>query len=66
LEASRNAAIRTEQAANRRARKDRLETLEAKTDSLREQEQALAARDEARRLSDAAARTKAERKNGNG
>ncbi len=65
LEVSRKASARAEQAVEKRATRERLRTLDTKTESLREREQALTAADEARRLGDAAARVKAERKNGN-
>jgi hypothetical protein len=61
---SRTAAERGEEALNHRAAKDRLETLSTKSDAMREKEKELAARDEARRLREAASRTKAERKAG--
>jgi hypothetical protein len=61
--ASRNVAARAEAAVDERAPKARLQTLDTKAAALREKEQALTARDEARRLREAAARTKAERKN---
>jgi hypothetical protein len=60
--ASNHAARRADDAVSARAPKARLETLDAKTDALRKKEQALAATDEARRLREAASRTKAERK----
>lgn len=62
LDASRTAAARNQHAIEKRATKERLQTLDAKTDSLREKEEALIATDEARRLREAAARTKAQRK----
>jgi len=62
LAASKNAAARADEAINKRAPQARLETLDAKSDALRKKEAALAANDEARRLREAASRTKAERK----
>lgn len=62
LEASDNAAGRADEAVNQRAPKERLETLDARSDALRKKEAALTANDEARRLSEAASRAKAARK----
>ena len=62
LAASNSAANRADEAVSARAPKARLETLDAKSDALRKKEAALAANDEARRLREAASRTKAERK----
>jgi hypothetical protein len=64
LEASRRTAERAQEALNDRVPAERLETLNAKTDALRDKEKELAARDEARRLREAASRTKTERKAG--
>jgi hypothetical protein len=61
-EAARDAAAKREQAIEKRAPREELQTLEAKSDALRAREQELAARDEARRLADAAGKLKAERK----
>jgi hypothetical protein len=61
-DASRRTAARGEQAVDERAPRARLETLVAKSNALREKEKALTGRDEARRLREAASRTKAERK----
>lgn len=61
-EAAREAAARREQAIETRAPREELQTLEAKSDALRVREQELAARDEARRLADAASDVKAQRK----
>lgn len=60
--ASNHAAGRADEEVSKRAPKARLESLDARTDALRKKEQALAATDEARRLREAASRTKAERK----
>ena len=62
LAASDNAADRAGEAVSQRAPKARLETLDAKSDALREKEAALAASDEASRLREAAGRAKAARK----
>ena len=62
LTASRKAANRADDAVSERAPRARLETLDAKSAALRKKEEALAARDEARRLREAVSRTKAERK----
>lgn len=64
-EAARTAAAQREQAIENRAPQEELQTLEAKSDALRTREQELAARDEARRLAEAASHVKAERKAGN-
>jgi hypothetical protein len=61
-EAAREAAAHREQAIEERAPREELEALEAKSDALRAREQELAARDEARRLAEAAGQVKAERK----
>jgi len=63
LAASSNAAARADEVVSERAPKMRLETLDAKTDALRKKQQALTAKDEARRLRKAADRAKAARKN---
>jgi hypothetical protein len=60
--ASNRTASRADEAISERAPKARLEALDARTDALRKKEQALAATDEARRLREAANRTKAGRK----
>jgi hypothetical protein len=62
LQASRRTAERREEAVNARAPKERLKAVDAKADALRDKEKQLVARDEARRLRDAAGRAKAERK----
>ena len=51
-----------EQAIEERAPSEELQTLEAKTDALQSREAELAARDEARRLAEAARRVKEDRK----
>jgi hypothetical protein len=56
-------AAETEEQIESRARRERLEVLEERSDALREQEEALTAADEAQRLAEAAATAKAERKN---
>lgn len=61
-ETSRQAAAQVEEALEGRARKARLDTLDAKGDALREKSEALTAADEARRLRDAASRRKAARR----
>jgi hypothetical protein len=61
-EAAREAAAQREQAIEERAPREELETLDAKSDAGRAREQELAARDEARRLAEAAGQVKAERK----
>ena len=61
-ESARDDAAEREQAIEKRAPREELKTLEAKSEALRAREQELAARDEARRLADAASRVKAERK----
>ena len=61
-EAARKAAAHHEQAIETRAPRETLETLDAKNDAFRAREQELAARDEARRLAEAASQAKAERK----
>jgi hypothetical protein len=60
-EAARKAAAEREQAIEERAPREELKTVEAKSDALRARERELAARDEARRLADAAGQVKAER-----
>ena len=62
LAASDNAAARADAAINQRAPKARLETLDARSDALRQKEAALSANDEARRLREAASRARAARK----
>ncbi len=64
LDASRRTAQREAKVLNNRAPKERLATLNAKTDAMRAKEKELTARDEAKRLSEAASRAKTERKNG--
>lgn len=64
LDASRRAARRGQRALDDRATKERLTTLNAKTDALSKKEKELTARDEARRLRETAGRAKAERKDG--
>ena len=59
---SRRAAERRQEAIEKREPRERLEALEARTDALRGREQELAARDEARRLAEAAGAVKAQRK----
>jgi hypothetical protein len=61
-EAAHDVAAQREQAIERRAPHEELETLEAKSDALRAREQEITARDEARRLAEAARQVKAERK----
>lgn len=61
-EAAREAAAQHEDALEKRTSQEELQTLEAKSKALHEREQELAARDEARRLADAASHVKAERK----
>lgn len=62
LEASRRTADLGEEAVNNRAREQRLKTVNAKTEAIRDREKELAVRDEARRMRDAASRTKTDRK----
>jgi hypothetical protein len=62
--ASHKTAQRREEALGDQATRERLQTLDAKSDALAEQQKELTARDEARRLSEAASRAKAERKDG--
>jgi hypothetical protein len=64
LDVSRRTAKHGDEVLNHRAAKERLETLSSKTDALGAKEKELTARDEARRLREAATRTKAERKAG--
>jgi hypothetical protein len=61
-EASRKAAAKREEAIEQRAPREELESLEAKSEALRAREAEVAARDEARRLADAATKVRAERK----
>jgi hypothetical protein len=61
-EAAQQAAAQRAQTSNKRAPREELEALEAKSEALRAREQELAARDEAKRLADAASRVKAARK----
>ena len=62
LAANNTGAARADEVVRQRATKARLETLDTKADALRQKQQALTAKDEARRLRQAASRTKAERK----
>jgi hypothetical protein len=62
LDASTRAAARDVEAVDQREARDRLETLDAKSDALTAKEQALRAADEAQRLRDSAGRIKADRK----
>jgi hypothetical protein len=64
LEASRWAAELDEEALNDREAHERLQTVNARTDALREKEKELTVRDEARRLREAASGTKTKRKAG--
>lgn len=61
-EASREAAAKREEAIEKRAPREELQSVEAQTEALRAREAELAARDEARRLADAASKVRAERK----
>lgn len=61
-EASEKAEAQQREAAEERAKRARLEQLDEEAGALAKQEQALTASDEAQRLGDAAARTKAARK----
>ena len=61
-EASRKAAAKREEAIEKRAPREQLQSIEAKNEALRAREAELAARDEARRLADAATKVRAERK----
>lgn len=61
-EASREIAHEREQAIEEHAPREQLQAAEAKSEALREREKELTARDEARRLADAAGAVKAERK----
>ena len=63
-QAAKQDAARTEARIDERAKRDRVEQLEATTDALRERDAALTAADEGERLGDAAATAKARRKNG--
>jgi hypothetical protein len=64
LEASRRTAELSEETRNSRIPEERLKTVNAKTAALRDKEKELTARNEARRLREAASRTKARRKAG--
>jgi hypothetical protein len=59
---SARAAAAQRGAIDRRAKAERLDALDTKADALAEKERALTAKDEARRIGEAAARTKARRK----
>jgi len=61
-EASRKAAAKREEAIEDRAPREDLQALEAKSEALSAREAEVAARDEARRLADAATKVRAERK----
>jgi len=61
-EASRKEAAKREEAIEDRAPREDLQALEAKSEALRAREAEVAARDEARRLADAATKVRAERK----
>ena len=61
-EASRRTAERKQEALSAQASNERLKTMDAKADALRDKEKELAVRDEARRLRDAAGRAKTQRK----
>jgi hypothetical protein len=61
---NRRQAAQSAEAAEERARERRLDALVSEDDALRERDEALTAADEARRLGEAAARAKAERKDG--
>ncbi|MDX6650564.1 MAG: hypothetical protein QOJ97_2515 [Solirubrobacteraceae bacterium] len=63
-QAAQKSSQATKQSAAERARRNRLEALDAKSEALDEQETALAAADEARRLKAAATQVKAARKSG--
>ena len=62
LSATRQAAERRDAQLEQQAARERLETLDTKSDALRQKEKEVTARDEARRLREAADRAKAERK----
>src|SRR3954452_3436222 len=62
VSAARKTAAKQEEAIDDRAKRERLATLEKKSEALDKQEDALPAADEAQRLQDAAAKTKARRK----
>jgi colicin import membrane protein len=64
LEASRRTAKLGEKVLSDRAPKERLQTLSAEIDALRQKDKELAARSEAQSLREAASRTKADRKTG--
>ena len=61
-EASRRTAERKQEALSAQASEERLKSVDAKADALRDKEKELAVRDEARRLHDAAGRAKTQRK----
>lgn len=61
-EASRKAAAKREEAIEQRVPGEQLQSMEAKNEALHAREAELAARDEARRLADAASNVRAERK----
>jgi hypothetical protein len=61
-EASQKAAAKREEAIQKQAPREELQATQAKSDALRAREAELAARDEARRLADAASKVRAERK----
>jgi len=61
-QASQKAAAKREEAIEKRAPREELQSLEAKSEALRAREAEVAARDEARRLADAATKVRAERK----
>ena len=61
-EASQKAAAKREEAIEKRTPREELQSMEAKSEALRTREAELAARDEARRLADAASKVRAERK----
>jgi hypothetical protein len=61
-EASRKAAAKREEAIENREPREKLQSVQAKSEALRAREAEVAARDEARRLADAASKVRAERK----
>ena len=61
-EASQKAAAKREEAIEKQAPREELQATQAKSEALRAREAELAARDEARRLADAASKVRAERK----
>jgi hypothetical protein len=61
-DASRKAAAKREEALEQRAPREELQSMQAQNQALRSREAELAARDEARRLADAASAVRAERK----